>query len=211
MKRGLTCIILAIGLVMMPGQVFSQENNFGIKGGLTWSNLYIDVEDLDQENARFGFHAGVFNQHMMTLKFGMQVDLLYTTKGSEAGFLGPLNQTVSFNIDYIDLPVMMVFRPIPAIDIHAGPYVGVLLRSDVTFDGTFEGVAELDRDHFQNVDAGVVAGLTLNLGNIRLGARYNLGLRDIADTDLARTLLGDSKNQYAQVFIAFQFQARPRY
>jgi hypothetical protein len=211
MKRELTSIILVIGLVMMPAAVISQENNFGIKGGLTWSNLYIDHEDIDDENARLGFHAGIFNQHMMTLKFGMQVDLLYTTKGSEAEYTGILDQSVSFNIDYIDLPVMMVFRPVPAFEIHAGPYAGVLLNSNVTFDGTFEGVTELDRDHFRNIDAGLVAGLTINLVNLKLGARYNLGLRDIADSDAARLLLGESKNQYLQVFLALQFQSRPRY
>jgi hypothetical protein len=211
MKRELIFIILAIGLVMMPGQVFSQENNFGIKGGLTWSNLYIDVEDLDQENARLGFHAGIFNQHMMTLNFGMQVELLYTTKGSEAEYTGILNQSINFNLDYIDIPVMIVLRPFPEVEVHAGPYAGVLLGSNVAFAGTIEGETELNRDHFRNIDAGVVAGVAVNFGSMVLGARYNLGLRNIADSDAARVLLGESKNQYAQVFLAFRFQERPRY
>lgn len=211
MKRGLMCIILAISILMAPALVHSQETNFGIKGGLTWSNLYIDREDIDDENARLGFHAGIFNQHMMALNFGMQVELLYTTKGSEAEYTGILDQSVNFNINYIDLPVMMVFRPVPALDIHAGPYVGFLLTSNVTFEGTFEGETELDRDHFRNIDAGLVGGLTINLGNIKLGARYNLGLLEIANSDTSQILLGDSKNQYGQVFIALQFKSGSEY
>ena len=211
MKRRLTGVILAISILMAPALVHSQETNLGIKGGLTWSNLYIDQQDIDDENARLGFHAGIFNQHMITPTFGMQLELLYTTKGSEAEYSGILNQSVNFNINYIDLPVMFVFRPVPSIDIHAGPYAGVLLASNVTYTGSIEGETVLDRDHFRNVDAGVVAGLAINLGNVKLGARYNLGLREVADSDAAQLLLGDSKNQYGQVFIALQFQSMPGY
>ncbi len=211
MKRELFSILMAVSLVTMPGIVQSKEGYFGIKGGLTLSNLYIDENDLDTEDRRVGFHAGLFSQFMFTEAIGIQPEILYTTKGSEADYLGAINQTVSFNIDYIDIPVLLVLRPLEMLEIYAGPYAGILLNSDVGFEGTIEGETDLDRDHFETFDAGLVGGIALNFGGFKVGARYNLGLREIADSNASQMLLGDSKNQYAQFYLAIQFPQRPRY
>ncbi len=212
MRRVLLSIFMAMSLVIIPEIVESQEKNFGIKGGLTLSNLYIDVENLDTEDRRIGFNAGIFGQFMFKEKIGIQPEFLYTTKGSEADYLGVIDQTVSFNINYLDIPVLFVLRPVEILDIYAGPYAGVLLNSNIGFEGTIEGETDLDRDHFRSLDAGLIGGIALNFGGFKLGARYNLGLLDIADSDASELLLGDSKNQYAQFYLAIQFPARaPRY
>jgi hypothetical protein len=208
MKRKLA-FILAICLVMIPGLMQAQESSFGIKGGVTWSNLYIDRDDLDAENARTGFHAGVFSQFMFSGEiFGIQPEVLYSTKGSEAEYAGVLDQRVTFNLNYIDVPLLLVFRPIPVVEFHAGPYVGYLLESDIDFTGTIDGTTSLGRGNFEDWDYGLVGGVALNLGAIKLGARYNLGLNEIAVTDVSQMLMGSSKHQYAQVYLAIQFPGR---
>lgn len=196
---------MAMTLAIIPGIVNSQEVNFGIKGGVTLSNMYIDQDDLDTEDRRVGFHAGIFSQFMFMETVGIQPEILYSTKGSEADYLGIINQTVRFNIDYIDIPILLVLRPLDILEIYAGPYAGILLNSNIDYEGAIEGETDLDRDHFETLDAGVVGGVALNFSRFRLGARYNLGLREIADSDASRLLLGDSKNQYAQFYLAIQF------
>lgn len=209
MKRKLAFIFLAIGLVMTPGLLKAQESSFGIKGGVTWSNLYIDRVDLDEENARTGFHAGLFSQFMFPGEiFGIQPEILFTTKGSEAEYAGVLDQRITFNLNYIDLPLLLVFRPVPVLEFHAGPYAGYLLGSDIDFTGTIDGATSLEKDNFEDWDYGLVGGIALNLRAIKLGARYNLGLSEIAVTNVSQLLLGGSKNQYAQVYLAFQFTGR---
>ena len=61
--------------------VFAQARA-GINGGLNVSNLYID--DLGDENARYGFTIGVFGQGASSETFAIQPELLYSTKGSKA-------------------------------------------------------------------------------------------------------------------------------
>ncbi len=203
MKQIKVFLFLASYLIISSGSLDAQTVNGGIKGGLTMSNFYIDEEDLDDENARFGINAGFFSQIMYFETFGIQPELLYTSKGVEGVYGGVIDQTVKFNLSYIDLPILAVFRPIEVLDFYAGPFIGFLLSSNVEFSGTIDGESEIDRDNLNTFDYGVTAGIAYNFGNLRAGLRYNLGMQNLADSDVGRLLLGDSKNSYGQLYIAF--------
>jgi hypothetical protein len=205
LKKKFVATILLTGILASASlSARAQEISGGIKGGLTMSNLYIDVDGLDDENARFGFHAGLFSQIMFSETFGMQPEMLYITKGTKATYEGLISQTIDFNLNYIDLPVFLVLRPVEILEIHVGAYVGLLLNSNVKYSGTIEGYDEISRDNFNTVDYGVGAGLALNFGNMQTGIRYSLGLQELADSDVANLLLGDSKNSFGQLYIAFR-------
>jgi hypothetical protein len=175
----------------------------GLKGGLTLSNMYIDINDIDASNARWGFHAGFFSQIMFAETVGFQPEILFTTKGTSAEYSGIFDQTVDFNLNYIDIPLLLVFRPLEVFELHAGPYVGFLLNTNVGLTGTIEGQTELDRDNFNNFDWGIGAGIQFNFRSVILGARYNLGLQNVGATDTANLLLGDVNHTYAQIYLAF--------
>jgi hypothetical protein len=198
--------ILLFGAVSMLAvtSVKAQEVTSGIKGGLTLSNLYIDRDELDDENARMGFHAGFFSQIMFAETFGLQPEFLFTTKGTEAKYEGAFDQTVNFNMNYIDIPLFAVLRPVEVLEIYAGPYIGFMLNSNIKYSGAMDGEDELDRDHFKTLDYGVAGGVALNFGGVQAGARYYLGLQELADSDASSMLLGDSKHSYGQLYIAFK-------
>lgn len=59
-------------------RVFGQSARAGIKGGLNVTNLYID--EVDDENARYGFHVGVYGQFLASEAFALQPELLYSTR-----------------------------------------------------------------------------------------------------------------------------------
>jgi hypothetical protein len=206
MKREIAItIMLTVILAMSTLPVKTQEISSGIKGGLTMSNFYIDVNNIDDENARFGFHAGLFTQVMYLKVFGIQPELLYTAKGTTATYGGLINQTVDFNLNYLEIPILLVLRPLDILEFHVGPWVGLLLSSNIKYSGTIEGYDEISRDNFNTLDYGIGAGAALNLGNIQAGVRYNFGLRKLADSDIANLLLGDSKNSFGQLYIALRF------
>lgn len=176
----------------------------GIKGGLNVSNLYVD--DVDDENPRYGFNVGVYGQIFSNDVFAIQPEILFSTKGtrteySELGFDGD----VKFNLNYIELPILAVFKLGDAAEIHVGPYFGYLLSANVDVDGDFDDFEELDRDNFKAWDYGLSAGVGFNFGAAQVGARYNYGLQKLADSDAADTVLGDSKNSCAQLYVSFNF------
>ncbi|GAO31882.1 porin family protein [Geofilum rubicundum] len=203
MKMRIKALFICTIIVISGTSIIAQEITSGIKGGLTLSNLYIDRDELDDENARMGFHAGFFSQVMFAETFGIQPEFLFTTKGTEAHY-GTFDQTVNFNINYIDIPVFAVLRPVEVLEIYAGPYIGFMLNSNVEYSGSIEGEDELDRDHFNTVDYGLAGGVALNFGGVQAGARYYVGLQNLADSNASNMLLGDSKHSYGQLYIALK-------
>ncbi|MFN2394094.1 MAG: porin family protein [Bacteroidales bacterium] len=207
-KKLATLVAILFFSFLISSKVYSQEVSGGIKGGLTMSNLYIDADDLDDENARFGFHAGFFSQIMFFETLGIQPEILFTTKGTEAIYeaiySGLFDQTVKFNLSYIEIPALLMFRPVEILEFYAGPYAGIMLGSNIEFSGLIDGEDEIDRDNFNTFDYGIAAGLAMNFGNVKAGLRYNIGMWKLAKTDLTNSLLGDSKNAYGQLYIAFR-------
>lgn len=197
----LVFVLASIGTIAV-----AQDNalRVGIKGGLNVSNLYVD--DVDDENPRYGFHVGVYTQLFESDVFAIQPEVLFSTKGTRTSYdvLGAEGDA-KFNLSYLDIPVLAVFKLGDAAEIHVGPYFGYLISASSEVDGDFDDYEELDRDNYKAWDYGLSAGVGFNVGAVQLGARYNYGLQKIADSDFAEATLGDSKNSNAQVYISFNF------
>jgi hypothetical protein len=198
--------LLTVLTVMASSALMAQSSpnptaRVGIKAGLNASNLYID--DVNDENTRFGFNGGLYGQILSSEAFAIQPELLFSTKGSQAEYGGLVNSTVRFNLNYLDLPVLAVFKLGPSAEIHAGAYASYLLSANIDYEGNFgSGNEKIDRDQLKTFDYGLSGGLGLNFGPAQIGARYNYGLVQIADSNNARSLLGNSKNSVAQLYIA---------
>src|SRR5690606_14162220 len=174
----------------------------GIKGGVNLSNLIID--EPHDRHTRFGFHAGVYGQLFANEGFAIQPEINYSTKGNEVSSnFGVIDHETKFNLHYIDVPILAVFKLGNAVEIHAGPYWAYLVGASIDADGDVgDDFIELDRDNFEKWDYGLVGGIGFNFNNIQIGARYNYGLKDIARSPGARQMLGSSKNSVGQLYLA---------
>ena len=195
-------LMIAGLLSLSTNSSFAQMGKAGIKGGLNASNLYID--NVTDQNARYGFHIGLFGQPISTDAFALQVELLYSTKGNKAQYGSPFNQEIKYNLNYIDLPVLAVIKLGKAAEIHLGGYASYLLGADISYSGLLaNGVTQIDKDNLNSLDYGLVGGFALNFGAAQVGVRYNYGLAEIANSDSANVILGNSKNSNAQLYVAF--------
>ena len=211
------CLLLCIGLIsgMAAAQAQAQQTpRLGLKGGLNLSNLYVD--DADDENARVGWHAGVYTQLFSTETFAIQPELNFSTKGTGItyGSVGPGGATFDhdqkFNLSYIDVPVLAVFKLGTAAEIHVGPYWSYLVHAEIrNNEGDPNNEFDtIDRKNFDDWDYGLAGGIGFNLGeSAQLGARYNYGLNEIANSAGARRVFGNSKNQVAQLYVSFNLNA----
>lgn len=206
---------------MLNGQVWVDEYEgapmFGIKGGVNIANLSTD-EGMGDENTRTGFHVGIFYDIPLSATLSFRPEVLYSTKGSELtydqDFLGIdiTSGESSFNLNYIDVPLYLVFKPTPAFNIFVGPYASYLVNADIETDTELLGFLdisegeELDRDHFNSMDFGVSAGIGFVFGNVSLGANYAMGLTQVArEDDVSEALLEDAKNRVIQVSLGLMF------
>lgn len=194
-----------IALSTAPAITHAQGPVFGVKGGVTLSNLY--AGDVDDKNGRVGFNLGVLGRTDPEQPIGLQAELLYTTKGETFiydGFF--IDQEFKLNLSYVDLPVMVSVRAGEALEFQGGLYAGLLLSSNLTSSGDLGTSSDvLDKDNFNALDYGLVGGVAFNAGAIQVGARYNYGLSKLASSDEAKAVLGDAKNAYAQLYVAFGF------
>ena len=195
-------VMIAALLVSYGAQAQGSRPAAGIRGGLNVSNLY--TGDVDDKDARYGFNAGIYGQVASSEAAALQLELNYSTRGTMAVRDGFIDQRTKFNLNYIDLPVLAVFKLGRVAEIHAGMYGSYLLGANISSKGDLgDSFDEIDKDNFKSFDYGVVAGLGFNLGAMQIGGRYNLGLQPIAESSYAKNVFGNAKNQLAQLYVAF--------
>ncbi|MFD2936972.1 porin family protein [Spirosoma flavum] len=201
-----TAALLTGALFLNSSDALAQgRTRIGLKGGLNASSLFYDSQGATNKNERIGFHVGVFAQAPVGEFFAIQPELLYMTKGASADYnvLG-FNGKNTFKLNYAELPVLATFKLGQAVELQAGPYVSYLLNSNVNSNGDFgTGTSAISRDNFNKVDYGIAGGLNIYFGKAFIGARYEQGLQQIANSGAAKTVLGNAKNGVGLLSIGF--------
>ncbi|MDR6762771.1 opacity protein-like surface antigen [Flavobacterium sp. 2755] len=184
-------VILSAIAVMAFGMTNAQDVKFGLKGGLNASNFSGDTEGLDFKS-RFGFNVGGFAEIKFSEKFAIQPEVLYSTQGAkvdnfglEIDGLGFFTGDASFNFAYINVPVMFKYFAAEKFSLEAGPQIGFLVSAELKtkVDGYGSSTQDI-KDNFESIDFGLNLGAGYDFTeNFFVGARYNLGLANIAKTE----------------------------
>lgn len=192
-------------------QAQMDDSRFGVKGGVNLSNFYRD--NVGDQNMRIGFNVGLFTELAVGESFSIQPEILLSTKGNRATYgqndgvldLVGAEGEVRTNLTYIDIPVLAKVTISEVLNIHIGPYASYLIGANASTEGAVDGSQEFDRDNFKTWDYGLAAGLGVDLDAVTIGARYNLGLVNVADSPIAEGILDNSKNSVLQFYVAVGF------
>jgi hypothetical protein len=205
-------VYLMVGsFILLSANLQAQTPEFGVKAGLNLSNM--SVEDASDKTLKTGFHAGVFTKMPFTDVLSVQPELLFTTKGVKYSFDNLLAEgETNFNLNYIELPINLVYNLSEDFEFHLGPYIGYLANANVDASTEILNFIEIDtgdnidRDHFKSFDLGLTAGLNFSLEQFVFGFKYNLGLTPVAkDNFPAQTILGDARNSVIQLYGGIKF------
>lgn len=205
-------ILLLFGATQVNAQSNNPGPNFGIKGGLNLSQLYVDQPNVEDESMKAGINFGVFAKIPITNFVALQPEVLYSNAGSKITYggsdleniLGIEPGEVRFNLNYVQVPIALAVNLGP-LNVHAGPYFSYLLSAKVkdmkSSDLSSKDVGTLDTDDFNKFDYGVMFGVGFDVNKVTLGVRYNYGLREIGNTGIAGELTDNSKNGVGQIYI----------
>jgi hypothetical protein len=172
------------------------------------------VEGNNDNNLKFGLHAGIFDKIMITEAFALQPELLYSSKGLKNNYDESLiaDGETRFNLNYIDLPVKLVYYLAEDFSFQFGPYVGYLVNANADTDAEvlnffdINSEDEIDRGRFNTIDFGLTGGLGFELDPLVIGFNYNFGLTQVAkNDDLSEEMLGDARNTVIQVYAGILF------
>jgi hypothetical protein len=174
-KKSLALLTIALALTSIS---FAQGFNAGVKGGV---NIFkVDGKSFKEEY-QFGYNLGGWAEIYFSEKWGIQPEVMWSQTNYRTGnefndiYPGGLNDFKG-KLNYLSIPVLLSFRPSKVISFQAGPQFGVLIDQSKTF-------GETSIDAFKNGDFSMIGGVQLNLGGLRVGGRYVVGLANINDID----------------------------
>ncbi len=207
MKKLLIFTVIAlIGFV----PVNAQDINFGAKAGVNFASITGD--DTDGLSSRTSIHAGLVAEIVISEKFSFQPELLYSSQGADykesEGYDG------SYQLDYLNIPLMAKFYVGDGFSLEAGPQVGFCMSAneDFTFSSVGQksvaqkSVAEKEdiSEFVKDFDFGINVGVGYKMeSGLNFGARYSLGLANIWDGEESDDFT--NHNSVMQVFLGFFF------
>ena len=153
MKKILSLLTL---LSVISVGVYAQGISGGLKLGLNLANQTIKSSEMGftaSPSFRPSIHAGGYLTIMLSEKFGIQPEVLYSGQGykQNGGTLA---------IDYITVPVIVRYNFTPIFSAHLGPQMGFLMSAKAKYDGADE---EDMKDYFKGSDIGIAGGIGIDL------------------------------------------------
>jgi opacity protein-like surface antigen len=208
--------IVAFAL-LVAGKVSAQEStkgsngpSFGIKGGVSFSNI-IKTDDSDfKTDYNTGFNAGIFINIPIVDRLSFQPELMFSQKGYKSDRSGLLlgNGTLTQTTNWIEVPILAKITPAMGFNIYLGPQVSFLTKTNTKYEGDFteaqQTTYEDDADKFKKSIVGGVLGAGFDItNNLSLNARYALDFQKNNEDGTNET--PQFKNQTWQAGLALKF------
>lgn len=190
-KKSLALLAVALSLTTIS---FAQGFHIGAKAG---ANIFkVDGKSFSDE-FKFGYHLGAFAEINFNSKWGIQPELLWNQTNYRTGDnfddLYPEGKNdVNGKLNYISIPLLVTYRPVKILSFQLGPQFGIITNQDKDLLGN-------TKEAFKSGDFSLLGGAQLNLGSLRLGGRYVVGLTNINDIDNKEKW----KNQGFQLYLGY--------
>jgi hypothetical protein len=172
MKTKTIVLTVSLFLCSLIG-IQAQGFHLGIKGG---ANI-VKIDGMSfQQKFDFGYSLGAFSELNFSKKWGLQPELLWnqakttTTQNFNQIFGGVQDQNVT--LDYLAIPILISYKPIPLISLQFGPQFGILINQSAN-------LFQNGQNAFKNGDFSLLGGAQLNFATLKAGLRYFIQLNNI--------------------------------
>ncbi len=202
------CLLLSAGAAMAQKKI-----TFGPKIGVDFTHFWgKGTKSFWEFKGVFNYQAGAFFEYRFSNKFAIAPEVVFAAQGDKFNYfyevyddkdnvIGEKEGTCSYNVNYINVPVIFKYYVVPSFSIDFGPQIGVNVYSKCTYKepgGKDNGTFDYD-DETKAFDFGVGLGMTYNITNdVFVQGRYTLGLSSVFDW-------GENKNGNAQIAIGYRF------
>jgi hypothetical protein len=203
MKSRLTFATLLV-LTLTASHAYAQKSmEWGLKAG----GNYFKVGGRSFDNTyNLSFSGGAYAEINYSSKFTIQPELLFNQVLAKTS--ANFNQIysnyggVSFqlvSVDYIAVPILLVYKPIPILSILVGPqYSYAIAQTQKLLQ------ADPNLNAFSHSELALVFGAQLNLDKVKVGLRYQEGLTNVNAINST-----DSWRTYGlQLYVGFQIKDR---
>lgn len=188
-------IILSVFILATTFSVARAQVSFGLKAGIGMFNFTGSDADGDYKS-KLGVMGGVYAAIPVGETFVVAPELQFSGQGAK---VDQSSVDAKFNVNFINVPVMLQYRNPSGFFAETGPQIGFLMSAKVKVDGESEDYKEFFKS--SAFSWGIGLGYKTSMG-VGISARYNLGLNSIAKDDEGDKV--DIKNPGFQVGLIFE-------
>lgn len=153
-----------------------------------------DMTDTHGTTSRIGFVGGLEGEYQASDIFSLSLGVNYSQEGFKMK-----NSDNKIKLDYINVPILANVYLTKGLAVKVGVQPGFNVGNSVTVDGNTMSSSKKDYDGIKSVALSIPVGLSYEISNVVLDARYNWGVTKAFDGL-------DSKNSVFQVTIGYKFQ-----
>ena len=180
---------------------------FGLKIGTNYSNVYDTQGENFVADSKFGLAGGAFVSIPIGSYFGIQPEVLFSQKGykSSGTFLGS-SYSMTRTTDYLDIPILVAFKPIENVSILFGPQFSYLMKQKDDFTGgTLTATQEQNysNDNYRKNTFCLTGGADLNIDHLVIGLRAGWDVQNNNGDGTSTT--PRYKNMWYQATVGFRF------
>jgi hypothetical protein len=180
MKQSIFIIVASTLLVTTS---YAQNTNFdsrdklsiGLKIGANLSNVYDSEGDQFNADSKLGLAAGAFVSIPIVKYLGIQPEILFSQKGFKgSGSILGSDYSFTRTTNYIDVPLLVAFKPISTLTILAGPQYSYLVKQKYVFNSALVNLDQEEKFSNDNIQKNIlcfIGGFDINLNQIVIGAR----------------------------------------
>lgn len=183
-------LMIVAAMMLMSTGAFAQGMFVKPMVGATLSTLTGDVEDT---KFRLGLGAGAEFGYMFSEQFGATAGVLFSMQGckyKDNEYLKDYGTTLT----YLNIPILANLYLLPGLAVKAGVQPGFLLsaksKGKERLLGDWEEFDVSGTDGLKKFDFSIPLGLSYEISDFVIDARYNLGLTNINDNDLGKAKNG---------------------
>ena len=173
----------------------SQDVHFGVKGGVNISQL--NFSDNIPSDSKVGINLGVLAHiHTSSKTWAIQPEIFYSMEGAK----NVNNTGITYNLNYLNVPVLLQYMFENGFRLEGGPQLGFLLSAN-----TKGGGVTVDDKGYKSTAFSIPLGIGyLTSSGWGLDARYVFGVSDINDLHDGQTI----QSNVFQLGIFYQFSDR---
>lgn len=212
MKKNIFWILLGL-LLSFKTNIFAQEINYGLLGGIDFANARLTNKPKANGDSRIfhpmvSFNVNGYIGYKISRLWGLSAEPGFIQKGGVMLYdKENKDDNKRLQLNYLQLPILVDFYMGEKLFLSVGPEFAYMINAKLKSKDNLQDISKFYENDFE---ISGVLGINYNIhANFDIGIRYNHGLTyssilTLRDADGAS--IGESKeyNQYFQVFVRFK-------
>ena len=210
--KAINSVTTAFIFFLISNAGFTQDDlrdklTFGLKAGGNYSNVWDEQGQDFRADGKAGFVGGAFLSIPIGTYLGIQPEVVFSQKGFQGSgtfFTYPYEYSTTTN--YLDVPVLFVFKPSPYLSLVAGPQYSFLMSETNRFSGpdfSAEQIEEFENDNIRRNTLGIHVGADINVNHFVISPRAGWDLQENHGDGTSST--PRYKNQWLQLTVGYRF------